>query len=106
MEQFPNEFPVRNDQGVKRKSPVSLAEIRWPFVIGIVLLIVVVLIAAIVINDLSTAGSGLGSMAVGWFKGASINPADKAGFTRFLRLVLTGGFICLLLIIVRTWGMP
>ena len=35
-----------------------------------------------------------------------INPEKKVGFTRFLRLLLTGGFICLLLIIVRTWRIP
>lgn len=106
MDQIPNRFPVDCDQGLKKKSPLSLSELNWPFIIALGLLALVVFIAAIIIRDLSTAGGGLGSMALGWFKGASINPEKKVGFTRFLRLLLTGGFICLLLIVVRTWRIP
>ena len=69
--------------------------------IGILLLVT---IAWIIISGLSGLGSDFGSTAMNWLNSASINPENKREFTNFLRLLLTAGFIGLLIFLFKKRG--
>ena len=63
-----------------------------------------VTIAWTIISGLSGFGSGFGSTAMNWLNSASINPANKREFSNFLRLLLTAGFIGLLIFLLKKRG--
>ena len=104
MNQIPNRFPVPEDQELgpqKRPPGFKLSDINWRGVAIIIALILGCVTAWIVIRDLSNIGGGFASVVTQWVKGASINPEDERGFTSFLKLLLTAGFIGSLLIFFR-----
>ena len=102
---IPNRFPVQEDQEVadqkKKSSGFQLSDINWRGIIILIVLVFVFLVAWIVIQELSGLGGDFGSVVMGWLKGASINPENRQGFTRLLKLILTGGFFGLLLFILN-----
>ena len=49
--------------------------------------------AWVIITGISDVGGGFGSTVIDWVKEASINPENERGFKHFLRLILTTGFV-------------
>jgi hypothetical protein len=84
----------------KKPSGISLADINWRGIAVFVLLSILFLVAWTVIREIAGVGSGFGAAVMGWFREASINPEQRAGFTSFLKLLLTAGFIGLLIFIL------
>lgn len=100
---IPDRFPVSEEETEERHSRgrFQLRDINW---IGIGLLLVLMLLFLIIwflIREISGVGSGLGSAIMGWFRRGSINPEDTIGFTYFLRLLLSAGFIGLFIAFLR-----
>ena len=100
-DQGPNSFQFPNNQQPQPTGSKSgFSELNNLNFIGIMILVFVlflVFVAVAVIRDLAGLGSWFGAMVVDWFESASIDPSNKRGFTNFLVLLLTGGFIGLLL---------
>ena len=87
------QLPDPSDQEQEtKKSGFSFSELNWPGILAFIMLVFVILIASIIIKDLSGIGSNLGAIIMGWWKGASIIPG-RSGFEKFLSLLLTTGFI-------------
>jgi len=59
------------------------------------------MIAWIIIPDLSMLGGSFGSVVTHWIQRASIDPQNEGGFICFLKLLLTGAFITIFLIIFK-----
>ena len=95
---IPNTFPPPNNQGPQPKEPKPWWVKAQPQVLlrG-ALTVLAVFIVWTVIRELSGLGSTLGSTMIEWFDRASISPENEREFTNFLKLVLTAGFIALLL---------
>lgn len=99
---IPNRFPVPEDQEPEhQKKPSWFSEINAGGIILIVVVIVLCVIAWIMIRDLSMLGGSFGSVVTQWIDRASIDPQNQRGFVSFLKLLLTAGFIAILLIIFR-----
>ena len=106
----PNQLPppqlpgLSADQEQETKKPAfSFSELNWPGILVFILLVFVILIASIIIKDLSGIGSNLGAIIMGWWKKASIIPG-RSGFKKFLSLLLTTGFIGGLLYMFKNKG--
>ena len=100
-----NSFPTPEDQKLgadhKRPSKLRLSDINWRNVGIFIVLILLFPIAWAVIGGISGLGSGFGSIVMSWFRDASINPENRRGFEYFLRLLMTAGFIGLLLAFLK-----
>ena len=92
---IPNQFPGQ-DQEVQEKKKTLFSELFWSVALRLILAVLVVVIAWIIIAEISGIGGGFGSTIMNWVEQASINPENENGFTFFLRLLLTTGFIGLL----------
>ena len=104
--QIPNRFRISgNQEPNEHNSKLILSDIVKHLNIGGIVAIIlfgfVMLIAIAVIRDLSGWGSGFGFSVMHWFEVASINPQNKRGFACFLKLLMTAGFIGLLIKIFR-----
>jgi hypothetical protein len=101
MGQELNGFHFLNNQQPQPNSSRSvLKEFENLNFFGIMILVFVlflVFVAVAVIRDLAGLGSWFGAMVIDWFKAATIDPGNKRGFANFLILLLTAGFIWLLL---------
>ena len=105
---IPNQFPPPQGQGLQEKKKTLLAEILSSVALHLILVGLVVFIAWIIIAGIGDVGGWFGSNVMDWFNEASINPKDERGFTYFLRLLLTAGFIGLVITFLRkkTGGSP
>ena len=90
---IPNQFPPPQGPELQEKKKSMFAEILLSVVLHLILVGLVVFVAWIIIAGISGVGGELGSNIMNWVNQASINPEDKRGFTFLLRLVLTTGFI-------------
>jgi hypothetical protein len=98
---IPNQFPPPQGQGLQEEKKSLLTEILSSVVLSLILVGLVVLIAWIIIAGISGVGGGLGSTVMDWVNQASINPENERGFTFFLRLLLTAGFIGLVVAFLK-----
>lgn len=99
---IPNEFSEMQSQVVEpQKEPrlFKFSDINFGGIFFIILLILLGCIGWIVIGELSELGGNLGTTVKGWLDGASIDLGDRRGLTRFFKLLLTAGFIGILLIL-------
>ena len=97
---IPNRFPVPENQEPdhQHKPPAfRLSDLNGRGIAVIIVAALVCLIGWAIIKDLSNLGSNFGSAVMSWFRDGSINPENRRGFTFFLRLLFTAGFIWLLL---------
>ena len=94
---IPNNFPPPQNQGLQEEKKTLLAEILPSVVLRLIFAGLVVFIAWIGIAEIGDVGGWFGSNVMDWVNEATINPKDERGFTYFLRLLLTAGFIGLVL---------
>lgn len=101
---IPNRFQVQEDQEEaeheKKPSGFQLSDINWRGIVILIVFVFVFLIGWIIIQELSGLGSNFGSDVMGWLRDASINPENRQGFTKLLKLCFTGGFFVFLLFIL------
>jgi len=97
---LPNLVPPLRPPGPPRRPPGLLSDINWRGIAVLVLLAILFFVLWTVIRELAGVGGGFGAVVMGWFRDASINPEDRAGFTSFLRLLLIAGFIAVLILIL------
>ena len=99
---IPNESKELQGQVVEtQKEPriFKLSDINFGGIFLIIFLILLGCIVWIVISELSELGGNLGTTVKSWLDRASIYLWDRRGLTNFLKLLLTAGFIGILLII-------
>jgi len=97
----PNNFPPPQDQGLQEEKKSLLAEILSSIALRVFIIVLILFIAWIIIEGISGVGGWFGSNVMDWFNEASINPKDERGFTYFLRLLLTTGFIGIVITFLR-----
>lgn len=99
---IPNRFRLEDQDDMLRKKPsgISLSDINWRGVAVLIVVILLCLVAWILIRDISQLGGDFGSTVMGWLDRARLNPTDKQGFVNFLRLLLTVGFLGILISIL------
>ena len=98
---IPNNFPPPQDQELQEEKKSLLAEILPSVVLRLILVALVVLFGWIMIAGIGDLGGWFGSNVMDWVNEASINPKDERGFTYFLRLLLTAGFIGIVITFLR-----
>jgi hypothetical protein len=90
-----------NQELFQNKSSIpahNIQDFRWARIIGItVLLFFVTIVAWIVVSDGGKFMASVFANLTSWFDQATIDPHDSKGFTSFIKLTLTAGFIALIL---------
>ena len=94
---IPNHFPPPEDQGSQEEKKTLLAEVLSSVALRLILVGLVLLVAWMIIRGLSGAGGWFGTSVMDWVNEGSINPENERGFTFFLKLLLTTGFIGLVI---------
>lgn len=104
----PNQSPPPQNQGLQEEKKTLSAEILSSIALRVFIIVLILFIAWTIIQGISGVGGWFGSNVMDWFNEASINPKDEKGFTYFLRLLLTAGFIGIVLTFLRrkTGGSP
>lgn len=97
----PNQSPLPQNQGLQEEKKTLLAEILSSIALRLIFAGLVVFIAWIGIAEIGDVGGWFGSNVMDWVNEATINPKDERGFTYFLRLLLTAGFIGLVLAFLK-----
>lgn len=98
---IPNNFQQSNQEGFQQKPKPLIIEAFPQIIIRLTVVAILCFIVWTIIREISGLGSAFSSNIMNWVKHASINPENKKEFTNFLKLLLTGGFIGLLLAFVR-----
>jgi hypothetical protein len=89
----PNNFPPPQGQELQEEKKTLTAEILSSIALRVFIILLTLFIAWTIIQEISGVGGWFGGNVMDWFNEASINPKDEKGFTYFLRLLLTAGFI-------------
>ena len=98
---IPNNFPPPQNQGLQEEKKTLLAEILSSIALRVFIIVLFLFIAWTIIQGISGVGGWFGSNVMDWVNEASINPKDERGFTYFLRLLLTAGFIGIVITFLR-----
>jgi hypothetical protein len=76
----------------------DLGDFRWPRIIGVMILMMLIgVVAWVLISDGGKFLASIFENLIVWFDQATIDPHDSKGFTSFIKLTLTAGFIALIL---------
>lgn len=76
----------------------DISDFRWPRIIGIVALVLILMIVGwVLISDGGKFMSGIFANLTSWVDQSTIDPHDTKGFTSFIRLTLTAALIALVL---------
>jgi len=89
----------QNNQNV---SIHEISDFRWPRIIGVIALIMLIVIVGwVIISDGGEILAGIAAHVTEWFDRSTIDPHDTKGFISFVRLSLTAAFIALILFLIR-----
>lgn len=101
----PNRVPVEpleQEQNLVNKRTHDISDFNWLSIIVIITVFIIIgIIAKVVITDGSTFISDIAHCFANIFDRSTLNPYDKNGFTSFVQLLLTAGFIGILLYFFR-----
>lgn len=97
----PNQVPIQEEEEKDKKSTYDFWTISASRILPIAIILIAGLLGYVLITKLPTVGSEFGWNILDWAKEGGVDPSNRRSFEKTLKLILTGGFLGVLLYVIN-----